>query len=144
MRRETVRKGPEAEEQTRFRIPKLLPGIRLGRGGECVGRDCAISCSLAGKRSSRCKVRNPRGNAHMWLGAGRLKNNEIGLPNETSCCSPTRSRFKGDRMRREGAPCCAQQELSDHRTNVPGNTLRTTPNLNLKRRGKNSMVVKRG
>jgi hypothetical protein len=43
-----------------------------------------------------------------------------------------------------GALCRAQKELSGYRTNVLGNTLRTTPNLNLKRRGKNSMVVKRG
>ena len=55
MRRETVRKGPEAEEQTRFRIPKLLPGIRLGRGGVCIGRDCAISCSLAGNGRAGAK-----------------------------------------------------------------------------------------
>jgi len=34
-------------------------------------------------------------------------------------------------MREEGAPCRAQQELSDHRTNVLGNTLRTTPNRKL-------------
>jgi len=42
------------------------------------------------------------------------------------------------------APCRAQQELSGYQTNVLGITLRTTPNLNLKGRGKNSMVVKRG
>lgn len=48
------------------------------------------------------------------------------------------------RIHREGAPCRALKELSSHWTNVLGNTLRTTPNLNLKRRGKNSMVLKRG
>jgi len=48
------------------------------------------------------------------------------------------------RMMGNCAPCRAQQELSGYRTNVLGITLRTTPNLNLKGRGKNSMVVKRG
>ena len=43
-----TRHGRQVLEQTRFRIPKLLPGIRLGRGGVRIGRDCAKSCSLAG------------------------------------------------------------------------------------------------
>jgi len=34
---------------------------------------------------------------------GEALNNEIGLPNETSRCSPARSRLQGNRMRREGS-----------------------------------------
>ncbi len=47
-------------------------------------------------------------------------------------------------MRRKGAPCRVQKELSGHQTNVFGNMLRTTPNLNPKGRGDKSMAIKRG